>query len=330
MNTTQKPTVSVVIPVFNGAEFLADALDSVLAQTYQPVEVNVVDDSSEDETPRIAAAYASKVTYVRQRRGGPACARNTGIRAASGDWIALLDQDDVWMPELLEKLVKSATDTGADLVFCDAATLKNGIVVEPTHFERHHLKSRLEAETADGVLCNPFELLLEFGCFVLPSAALIKRDALLDIGLFDECIYCTDDMDLWLRLSLKYRFALVGKALVYRRIHAQNLSHDKWALLTGQIKVYEKLVGYAPALAPRAKWRKVLRRQRGPMLRQQGAGYMERGELLLARKSWAKGFRSSYSPRLAAYWLATFLPPSWVEALRNGKRQTLFVFGYKY
>src|ERR1700676_717951 len=329
MDAPQKPTVSVVIPAYNAAEFLAEALDSVLAQTYQPQEVFVVDDGSEDETPKVAAAYAGKVTYIRKPHGG-GCGgtRNAAIRAAKGEWVAFLDADDVWMPSLLEKLLEKAIETGADLVFCDWVSLINGSVIGPSNLERSGVKARLDTLASNGVLVNPFDLLLEVGCYFSPSSVLVRRECLLQVGLFDEAIYCTDDLDLWLRLSLRYRFAALNDALSLRRIHGQNMSRDTWTLMVNEIKTYEKLERYAPTLASGAKWRKILRKKKTPMLREQGAGYLERGQLLLARISWAKGFRSSYSPRLAAYWLATFLPRPWIEALRNGKRQTLFALGY--
>jgi glycosyltransferase involved in cell wall biosynthesis len=292
--------------------------------------VIVVDDGSEDETPRIAAAYASRVVYVRQQRGGPASARNTGIKAASGEWIALLDQDDVWMPTLLEKLLKNAVETGADLAFCAWVPLIDGSAIGPSILEQNGVKARLDTLAPSGVLLNPFELLLEVGPYFSPSSVLMKRDSLLQIGLFDEDIYCTDDLDLWLRLSLRYRFAVLNDVLSLRRIHARNTSNDKWTMLTNEIKAYEKLERYAPRAARGTRWRKLLRNRIAPKLREQGAGYLQRGELLLARQSWAKCYRRSYSLRLAAYWLATFLPQSWVEALRNWKRQLYFILGYKF
>src|SRR6266576_3496761 len=159
---SEKATVSVVIPAYNAGAFLGEALDSVLSQTYQPLEVIVVDDGSDDETPQIVADYNGKVTYLRRSRGGPASARNTGVRAAKGDWIAFLDADDIWMPGLLGKLVDVA-GTAADLVFCDTLTLISGKVVGPTRFENYGLKNRLDTLAPDGVLLNPFELLLEVG-----------------------------------------------------------------------------------------------------------------------------------------------------------------------
>ncbi len=317
----RKTTVSVVIPAFNAAAYLGEALESVFAQTYQPLEVIVVDDGSEDDTPRVVAAYAGKVTYIRKQRGGPASARNAGIRAAKGEWIAFQDADDIWLPNLLGKLVKGALETGADLVFCDALTLRDGRIVRPSRLERSGLMSRLNTLATASVLVNPFDLILEGCCYILPTGVLVRRDALLQIGLFDEGFYSYEDVDLWLRLSLTHRFAVLKDVLHLRRIHARNMSQDRLALLTGEIKVYEKLERHSPTVPPATRWGERLLKRKASLLREQGALHLERGELLLARRSWAKGFHTSYSARLAAYWLATFLPQPWVETLRNRKRQ---------
>jgi glycosyltransferase involved in cell wall biosynthesis len=317
----QKRTVSVVIPAYNAAEFLAEALDSVLAQTYQPLEVIVVDDGSEDETPEVVAAYADKVTYTRKPRGGPASGRNVGIRAASGEWIAFLDADDIWMPELLEKLVKTAAKTRADLIFCDALTLRNGRAQGATFFERCGHKKALDIDTSNGVLRNPFELLLASGNYISTCGVLVRRDLLLEIGLFDEGILCGEDLDLWLRVAHRYQFAVVNEALVLRRIHATNVSLDPWVRVTGDMHVCEKLERYAPTAARDAKWRVLLAERRARVLRERGALQLAEGEILSARESWASSLRSSFSLTVAAYWLASFLPQTWVEALCNWKRR---------
>jgi glycosyltransferase involved in cell wall biosynthesis len=328
---SKQVAVSVVIPAYNAAEFLAEALDSVLSQTYKPLEVIVVDDGSEDETPQVVSAYAGKVTYIRKPHGG-GCGgtRNVGIQAASGEWIAFLDADDIWMPTLLERLVEGAVKTGADLVFCDFRSLTVGSVDSRSNLEHKGLKTRLANIAPKGALIDPFELLLEVGCYFCPSSVLVRRSSLLGVGLFDEGIYCTDDLDLWLRLALRHRFGVVSEALVLYRVHSQNMSRDGWVVLVNQIKTFEKLEGYAPAQARGSRWRRLLRKEMGPKLREQGACYLKRGELLMARESWAKSFQKSYSPIAGAYWVATFLPRSWIATLREWKRQSLLVFGYKY
>lgn len=97
--------VSCIIPVFNGARFLSEAIESVLAQTYVPVEILVADDGSTDETPAVAASFGSRVLYLRQANAGPAAARNLGLARASGSFVAFLDADDLWCREKLRKQV---------------------------------------------------------------------------------------------------------------------------------------------------------------------------------------------------------------------------------
>ncbi len=97
------PLISCIVPVFNGERYLREALDSIFAQTYRPLEILVADDGSTDRTPYIAAAFGNRLRYLRQDNQGPAAARNLGIRAATGEFIAFLDADDVWHPEKLER-----------------------------------------------------------------------------------------------------------------------------------------------------------------------------------------------------------------------------------
>jgi glycosyltransferase involved in cell wall biosynthesis len=317
----QQVSVTVVIPAFNAAAFLGEALDSVLAQTYQPLEVIVVDDGSEDETPQVAAAFASNVTYIRKERSGPASARNVGIRLARGEWIAFLDADDIWMPGLLEKLFRCSAQKGADLVFCDAQIMRNGCVEGGSCFERRGLKSRLGTAACSGVLLNPLELLIELDHFVLTGALLVRKDALTQIGLYDEALYCAEDLDLLLRLSLRFRFAVVDQALMLRRVHGQNMTHDRWTILTGTVNAFGKVEEYASATAPGTRWRKVLQKRKARFLRAQGVLYLERGDFVSARKTWARSLHSSFTPTVAAYWFASFLPQSWVETLSNWNRR---------
>ena len=319
------PIVSVVIPAYNAAKFLGDALESVLAQTYQRVEIIVVDDNSQDQTPEVVAAFAGKIIYIRKKDGGRGCGapRNVGVCAASGEWIAFLDADDIWKPTFLEKTVETGLETGADVVFSDYLKLVSGKVEGPTNLENVGIKAKLSVLAPGRILHSPFELLLAFCNYIPASAVMVRKRPLLQVGLFDECFDSCEDLDLWLRLAPNHRFAVVDEVLMLRRMHTQNMVHNKWTMLCTEIEAYKKAERYAPGLLPTTRWRKLLRRKLTPMLREQAALCLQRGELLQARKSWAKDFRSSYSPRIAAYWLATFLPQAWVEALRKGKRRVL-------
>ncbi|MBU1710567.1 MAG: glycosyltransferase, partial [Proteobacteria bacterium] len=111
-----KPAVSIIIPTYNRSAFLQEAIDSVLAQSYSPYEIIVVDDGSADDTPEVVKAYESKVRYIRRENSGPAAARNTGIKAARSDYIAFLDDDDRFDKRKLEIQVKAMVDNPGFLV----------------------------------------------------------------------------------------------------------------------------------------------------------------------------------------------------------------------
>ncbi|MCD6393437.1 MAG: glycosyltransferase family 2 protein, partial [Planctomycetes bacterium] len=105
-NDKQSYTISVVIPAFNAEEYIGRAIDSVLAQTRQPDEIIVVDDGSTDNTAEVIKPYSPKVHYIHQENGGASVARNTGIEAATGQWLAFLDADDEWLPEKLSMQIE--------------------------------------------------------------------------------------------------------------------------------------------------------------------------------------------------------------------------------
>src|SRR5437773_3781756 len=116
-------TVSVVIPTYNYARYLPEAIDSALAQTHAPLEVIVVDDGSTDDTPRVLAVYGDRIRVIRQANRGPGAARNTGIAAARGEYVGFLDADDVWLPRKLElQMARFEADQGLGLVHCGAET----------------------------------------------------------------------------------------------------------------------------------------------------------------------------------------------------------------
>ena len=309
--------VSVVIPAYNAAEFLPDSLASVFRQTYQPQEVLIVDDGSEDETSRVAQALEKRVRYLRKPRGGPASARNLGIRAAQGEWIAFLDADDTWVPERLEQQLALARETGADLVFSDALILTRGGAGARRRFAQYGSKVRLIAGNMGGVVAHPFELLLEIGCFILTTTVLVRRESLLRVGLFDEDLYCGEDMDLWLRLAVDCRFAVVNQPLVVRRVHGRNISEDPWTVVSYELKVCEKLESRHATLTP--EWQTLLAKKRAHLYRQEASLYLQRDDIASARKSWARAVRLSGSPALCLYWMMSFLPPMLLKTLRHSR-----------
>jgi glycosyltransferase involved in cell wall biosynthesis len=206
----QSPSVSVVIATYNYGHYLAGAIDSVLAQTYQDFEVIVVDDGSTDDTPDVVRPYLydPRVHYVRTENRGQPAAQNMAIRLARAPWIAFLDADDQWLPTKLEKQIDLASRVPeVGVVYTRRLEIDA---------EGYLLESRQPTLYKGRVLAQMF--LTNFVCF---SSSMVRRDVLDRVGLFDESRRHAPDYDLWLRAARFYQFDFVGEPLVkYRVGHA--------------------------------------------------------------------------------------------------------------
>ena len=197
-------TISVVIPAYNAGSLLGETLDSVLAQSHPAHEILVVDDGSTDDTAEIVSKYGDAVRYLRQENQGQAIARNKGIQAATGDWIALLDSDDLFLPDRLRRAAETiggnprlvAVYSAFDYLYEDGA--RSFFPVFPARELWPALRYR-----------SP----------ILPSTTTIRRSALLEVGGFRQIFI--EDWDLWFRLVRKYSAAafqeLPESLLLYRR-----------------------------------------------------------------------------------------------------------------
>jgi glycosyltransferase involved in cell wall biosynthesis len=206
------PQVSVIVPTYNRASLLKEALDSVLAQSYRNVELIVVDDGSTDHTRRLLSSYGDRITVLLQPNAGVSAARNRGIQAASGDLIALLDSDDYWLPGKLAAQVDFFKATPQALICqTEEIWIRNGVRVNP---KRRHRK-------LSGMI---FQASLPL-CLISPSAVMMRKSLLDEVGLFDEDLPACEDYDLWLRITWKYPVHLISAPLVVKRGgHADQLS----------------------------------------------------------------------------------------------------------
>jgi glycosyltransferase involved in cell wall biosynthesis len=193
--------ISVVIPSYNRRHTLQRALRSVYAQGSAVDEVILVDDGSSDDSAAMVAREFPQVRLIRQANRGVSAARNRGIRAAQHEWIALLDSDDCWMAHKIETLrATAAAHPGYVLYHSDEIWIRRGVRVNPM---RKHRKS-------GGWIFNQCLPL----CAISPSAAVIQKAALLDLGLFDESLPACEDYDLWLRLCHRYPVHYIDQALI--------------------------------------------------------------------------------------------------------------------
>lgn len=209
--------VSVVMPVFNGQDEIEEAVRSAATQSGCNVEIIVIDDGSSDETVAVVQGlqreFPDSVRLLQQANGGPAAARNRGIREARFGWIAFLDHDDVWLPDKLRKQLAAAETQNADLVIC----ANHNINASSAYADVREVPDNRTLEGA-------FEKLL-FENFVTLSTVLVRRECLIDAGLFDENWRGVEDWAMWLKLAgNQVRFSSVPEPLVNYLYRTNSLS----------------------------------------------------------------------------------------------------------
>lgn len=201
--------ISVIIPTYNYARFLGEAIDSALAQTLPPLEVIVVDDGSTDATDEVLAAYGDRIRVIRQKNQGVAMARNAGIAAARGDYLAFLDSDDAWYPRKLElQMPRFEADPELGLVHCGAETIDSvGQTLKTS-------TGGMEGHVAEAMLRMDREVILPQG-----SAIVVPKRVAEEIGGYDERLPPSEDWDFCYRVASRYRVGYVAEVLVRYRLH---------------------------------------------------------------------------------------------------------------
>lgn len=216
-------TFSVIVPVYNCQDFIAQTIESILMQTYPAFEIIAVNDGSTDNSLQLLEQFAEKITIIDKPNGGVSSARNAGIVKATGDWIAFLDGDDVWMPQKLE-LTHQAIQANPQsvVVYSEFSPWKannDGHFPAPENSYRKDLT--LECQESRSGWMYHMELLTNW---VLTSTAVVKRQTLTRAGLFDQDLMIAEDWDLILRLSRIGPFYKIAHPLTLYRITPDSLT----------------------------------------------------------------------------------------------------------
>lgn len=197
------PAVSVIIPTYNRARMVARAVDSVLNQEFRDFELIVVDDGSTDDSARILDGYGERLTLLRQPNSGVSAARNRGVRKASGELIAFLDSDDLWLPGKLSRQVAFFREHPEALINqTEEIWIRNGRRANP---KKRHRK------ISGDIFVPSLEL-----CLVSPSAVMLRKEIFDEIGLFDEDLPACEDYDMWLRISCRHPVYLIDTPLIIK------------------------------------------------------------------------------------------------------------------
>lgn len=311
------PTVSVVIPTYNRAHFLGAAVASVRAQTYPCLEIVVVDDGSTDDTARVVAALGEGIRYVRQTNAGPGVARNTGIQAARGDFVAFLDTDDRWLPEKTAlQVAVLQRESGVALVGADMAIEdERGTVQVASNFELRGLKG-LFTELAGRAVPDAPRRLLAIN-FINTSTVLARRQVLLDTRGFDPRLRYGEDLELWLRIAAQHGIASLDSVQEIRVEHSSNVTKSVEPMLLGYVRMAEVIREWAADAMP--AWGLHADGFVATCLADLGYWYFSEGRQSEARAAFARSLRERASLRALAYGAASCLPLAVLAPLRRAK-----------
>ena len=217
---TSKPRISVIIPTYNCERYIAETIASVLGQTFNDLELIVVDDGSTDRTRDIVASYGPPVRLISQNNSGVCVARNRGIREAAGQYICLMDHDDYWFPDKLalqvEKL-EACPEVGVVYSsFILWQSSPDGRFPAPATFDLESYAEGID-KNYSGWIYHQFLL----DCWMLTSTAMFRREVFEKCGVFDESLPFSEDWDLWLRISRQFTFAKLHRPNTLYRQHVQ-------------------------------------------------------------------------------------------------------------
>lgn len=232
--------ISVIIPTYNYAGFVTQAIESVLAQTYKNFEIIVIDDGSTDDTKEVLRPYMNKVRYIYTENGGPSRARNLGVKNSKGEYVAFLDSDDLYSNDYLEKCINNLSDNSGDLVMTDSYS---------DFYDDTSKLIKREYLAKKNYVGNETKLIEQlfnhyFVQFPVLMGILIKKSCFEKIGYLDEKLGYVEDLDLWFRIAgHNLKIAYLQEPLYIYRRHSHSLCRNRNKIkmhLNAVYSVYEK------------------------------------------------------------------------------------------
>jgi len=304
-------SVSVVIPAYNSARYIAQTIESVLKQSYRPFEIIVVDDGSTDDTRSVLEKYRDWIIYIHQENAGEPAARNTGIRQARGDFIAFLDADDLWLPDKLKfQMDYFEKHPEVALVYSDMK------LFDETGIVHQSVKEWLGMSPPCGYIFPELFTETLFG-----SGTVFFRKACVDqVGFFDESFLVGSDYEMWLRMARHFEFGYVDKPLLMYRHHPTMATRGLGKTLQNGIPWETKVINKILMLYPEAKkelGRAVVRQRLARPFFYLGVSLLDHGDHAKARWLFARSLHQwPWSLRCQLRYIATFLNPSQLSRLK--------------
>jgi glycosyltransferase involved in cell wall biosynthesis len=285
-------TLSVVIPVYNGAAFIADTVRAALAQTFRDFEIVIVNDGSRDATLEQLAPFGDTIKVISIPNNGVSNARNVGIRASSGEFIAFLDADDLWHPEKLQRQL-DAMRKYSDIGF----SCSNFAIIDPVsglpaaHFDQFRRDPEL---VLDSPLADPLAVLIKYNFVGTCSNVMVRRDVLERVGLFDPRYRQTEDYDLWLRCAGETDFLVMSEVLLDKTKHETNLTNNFVETLEYHDMVLQALL-HGPLIAKRPQLTPAVRRAIASVRYGIGNRLFRRGQISSGYKYFWSAWRQEFS-----------------------------------
>ena len=330
------PLASVVIPTYNTAEYISEAIESVLAQTYKDFEIIVVDDGSTDNTYEVIKqchannmgdvelieitnplqqtqqTHLTKLIYIYQQNGGRANARNTGIKAARGKYVAFLDSDDMWTPGKLEKQIDiMESNDNIDFLFGDKQRFSDdGKIITTSMAKKQGFDENFFGDPL--YVRDAYRKLLQ-GNFIPTGTVMVKRESFERTGLFDESVY-VEDYEFWLRVALFNNMAHSNHLWELERDREGSGSKNLKAVYLSNISIFEK---------HEREFKDILLKHDinlNSKIRDTctATGYLLlNNDSLLARECFKKSLLRGFQMRTLFYWLSTFLGVSCTKAIQR-------------
>jgi glycosyltransferase involved in cell wall biosynthesis len=229
--------VSVLLPVYNGSRFVSHAIESVLKQTYQNIELIIVNDGSQDDCAAIIRPYLAdqRIKYIEQANSGVAAARNTAFSLVSGKYIAFIDQDDIWLPNKLERQV-AYLEAHPEIAMAHARQCYIDEAGNPIESNSDHV------EPVNG---NCFRELFEKNCIAVLTV-LARQSAIEEAGGFNRAASCSDDYEMWLKISWKHLIGFQDEIVAAYRIHKNNESLNSFKMTQADLVVMESVLSAYP------------------------------------------------------------------------------------
>jgi glycosyltransferase involved in cell wall biosynthesis len=295
--SSEAPLVDIILPAYNGSAVIRKAIKGAFAQDV-PFRLIVVDDGSKDDSGEIARTYGPRVTVLRQANRGVSGARNAGLAIATAPYIALLDQDDVWLDGKLARQLKLITNhPEVGIVFTDMTrVMADGSVVEDgflrTTAPYATLERELIGDEAYMLHKDVAQAVVRFN-FISPSTVLLRRAAVQEVGGFDETLRLCDDAECWMRLLTRWRAIAIERSLIRALVWEGNASLMGDKLIRERIRIGEKATAHPELYAPGTV--EYLRRERPVSYYRLGVLALRAGEARRAREHFSASFRDKRS-----------------------------------